>query len=80
VLTRLLNSYGLRNWASPCLRALPLGKDRFGRTIDEVQLLYKLGPDSSFWRAVKEVATTNLNECRVQLLLMGAYGLQGSSS
>jgi hypothetical protein len=46
--------------------------------IDEVQLLYALGPDSSFWRAVKEVATTTPGECRVQLMLMGAHGLQGS--
>lgn len=45
--------------------------------IDEVQLLYALGPDSSFWRAVKQVASTDPAECRVQLLLMGTYGLQG---
>jgi hypothetical protein len=45
--------------------------------IDEVQLLYALGADSSFWRAVKEVASTDPNKCKVQLLLMGTYGLQG---
>jgi hypothetical protein len=46
--------------------------------IDEVQLLYKPGSDSSFWRALKEVSSTTRDECRVQLLLMGAFGLQGS--
>jgi len=45
--------------------------------VDEVQLLYALGPDSSFWRAVKQVASTKPAECKVQLLLMGTYGLHG---
>ena len=46
--------------------------------IDEVQLLYALGPDSSFWRAVKEVASTSPDDCRIQLLLLGTYRPQGS--
>jgi len=46
--------------------------------VDEVQLLYQLGPDAPFWRSVKAIASTEPAACRVQLLLMGAYGLQGS--
>lgn len=47
--------------------------------IDEVQLLYTLGPDSSFWRFVKWIASADPNECNVQLLLMGTHGLQGKT-
>lgn len=46
--------------------------------VDEVQMLYGLGPDAPFWRAVKKIFSTAPRKCRVQMLLMGAYGLQGS--
>lgn len=46
--------------------------------VDEVQLLYSLGPDAPFWRAVKAIASTDPADCRVQLMLMGTFGLQGS--
>lgn len=46
--------------------------------VDEVQMLCNLGPDAPFWRAVKKIVSTAPRKCRVQMLLMGAYGLQGS--